>query len=64
MGHVEDMVDFIASLPASDRIEIVKVTYRTALTMAEAIRQENDWSDSQILAELQSAGREEIRLGA
>jgi hypothetical protein len=64
VGHVEDMVDFIANLPASDRTEIVKATYRTALTMAGGLRRDGRLSDSQILAYLQTAAGEEIRLGA
>jgi len=28
------MIDFVASLPASDRIEITKATFETAMSMA------------------------------
>jgi hypothetical protein len=60
VDHVEDMIDFIASLPASDRTAIVQATYRTAATMAKGLREDRGLSDSQILAELQTAAGQEI----
>jgi hypothetical protein len=63
-GHVDDIVDFVAGLPASDRIEIVTATYRTALALAQGLRYLAGLSDVQILAEIQAAAGEEIRLAA
>ena len=63
-GHVEDIVDFVAGLPASDRCGIVKATYRTALKLAEGARCEERLSDAQICAEIEAAAGVEIRLGA
>ena len=62
--HVEDMIDFIADLPASDRIQIVQVAYDTAVTMSEGIRRQGLLSESEILAKIQDAAGEEIRLVA
>jgi hypothetical protein len=64
VSHVEDMVDFIAGLPAADRIEIAKVTYDTAVTMAGGLRRHSLMSDSEVLAKLQAAAGEEVHLGA
>jgi hypothetical protein len=61
--HVEDLIDLIASLPASDRIEIVKVTYDTALALADNVR-DGLISDAAILAKIQAAAGEEIHLAA
>jgi hypothetical protein len=55
VGHVEDMIDFISGLPASDRTEIVRATYDTAVMMAQGLRRKNDMSDAVILAEIQAA---------
>ena len=63
-GHVEDIVDFVAGLPASDRSEIVKATYRTALKLAEGARCEERLSDAQICAEIEAAAGAEIQLRA
>jgi len=62
-GHVDDIVDFVASLPASDRTEIIKASYQTALKLGEGLRFEARLSDSQISAELEAAAGEKIRLG-
>jgi hypothetical protein len=64
LGHVEEMIDFVASLPASDRIEIVKATYETAMTLAESVSWDNSLSASTILAKISAAAGEEIRLQA
>lgn len=61
--HVEDMIDFVASLPASDRIEIVKTTYNAAVMAANLCRAVPK-SDSDIWAEIQAAAGEEILLPA
>jgi hypothetical protein len=63
-GHVEDLIAFIAGLPASDRIEIVKATYETALAMANSLRWSGQLSDSGILAKIRTAAGEDIHLSA
>jgi hypothetical protein len=63
-GHVDDIVDFVSGLPASDRTEIVKVTYRTALALAKGLRYLAGLSDAQIVAEIQAAAGAEICLAA
>jgi hypothetical protein len=55
------LIEFIASLPAQDRIEIVKMTYETAATMAKGLRREAAMSDFEILAMLEAAAGEKIR---
>jgi hypothetical protein len=62
VDHVEDLIAFIASLPAADRIEIVKATYETAVLIAACLRNEGQMSDAVILAQLQAAAGEEIQL--
>jgi hypothetical protein len=63
-GHVEDLIDLIASLPASDRIEIVKVTYDTAQALAGNVRYDDLMSDGAIVAGIQAAAGQEIHLAA
>lgn len=63
-GHVEEMIDFIAGLAASDRTEIVKATYRTACTMAGRLRRDGPLSDAAILAKIEAAAGREIHLDA
>jgi pyrroloquinoline quinone (PQQ) biosynthesis protein C len=64
LAHVEELIDFIASLPASDRIEIVKAAYETALAMANRLRRDGRMSDAAILAKIQAAAGQEINLAA
>jgi hypothetical protein len=63
VSHVDDMVDFIAGLPVTDRIEIVKVAYDTAVKLAGGLRRHSLMSETEILAKLQAAAGQEIRLG-
>ena len=64
VDHVEDMIDFIATLPAADRIEIVKATYETAVLIADCLRREGHMPDAEIVAQIQAAAGEEVRLPA
>jgi len=64
LAHVEELIDFIAGLPASDRIEIVKAAYETALAMANRLRQDGAMSDAAILAKIQAAAGQQINLAA
>jgi hypothetical protein len=63
VSHVDDMVDFIAGLPAADRSEIAKVAYDTAVKLAAGLRRHSLMSETEILAKLQAAAGQEIRLG-
>jgi hypothetical protein len=53
--HVEETIAFVASLPASDRISIVRETYESALIMAEGYNHELLKSEAEMLEELQRA---------
>jgi hypothetical protein len=55
VSHVEETIEFVASLPASDRISVVQETYRSALIMAEGYNHELLKSETEILKELQQA---------
>jgi len=62
ISHVEDLIEFISGLLASDRTEIVRATYETAATMAKGLRLETAMSDSEILTALEVAAGEKLRL--
>ena len=52
LAHVEELIDFIAGLPASDRIEIVKAAYETSVAMANRLCQDGLLADLAILAKI------------
>lgn len=52
LAHVGDLIDFIAGLPASDRIEIVKAAYETSVAMANRLCQDGLLADLAILAKI------------
>ena len=54
-AHVEETIQFVASLPANDRIRVVQETYESALIMADGYNHELLKSESEMLAELQQA---------
>jgi hypothetical protein len=54
-SHVEETIEFVASLPADDRIKVVKETYESALILAEGYNHELLKSEAQLLDELQQA---------
>jgi hypothetical protein len=62
LGHMEDLIDFVAGLPAFDRIEIVKSTYETARSLSGSVRRDGCMSDAAILAKIQAAAGQEIHL--
>ena len=64
LSHVEEMIDFVASLPASDRIEITKATFETAMSMANRLRRDGGMSDAASLAKIQAAAGQEIDFAA
>ncbi|WP_454623838.1 hypothetical protein [Bradyrhizobium cenepequi] len=55
VAHVEETIEFVASLPSSDRIRVVQETYESALIMAEGYNHELLKSEAEMLDELQQA---------
>jgi len=64
VGHVDDMVAFIASLPASDRIQIVRAVHDTAVRMGECVRSYGAMTDAEIVALIQTAAGGDAGVGA
>jgi hypothetical protein len=62
LGHMEDLIDFVAGLPAFDRTEIVKSTYETAVSLSDSVRLDGLMSDAAILAKIEAAAGQEIHL--
>jgi hypothetical protein len=54
-SHVAETIEFVASLPANDRISVVRETYRSALIMAEGYNHELLKSETEMLAEMHQA---------
>jgi hypothetical protein len=55
VSHVEETIEFVASLPADDRISVIQETYRSAQIMAEGYNHELLKSEAEMLKELQQA---------
>jgi hypothetical protein len=55
VSHVEETAEFVASLPAEDRIKVVRAVYETALLMADGRRLESSKSEADIRRELEQA---------
>jgi len=53
VSHVEETIEFVASLPANDRIKVVQETYQSALIMAEGYNQELLKSEAEIIEQLE-----------
>ena len=53
--HVEETIEFVASLPANDRIRVVQETHKSALILAEGYNHELLKSEAQMLEELEQA---------
>ncbi len=65
VDHVDDMIGFIAALPANDRTEIVKSTYKTAVTVHDKVLSAGaPKTDSDMWALIQSAAGHELRLAS
>jgi hypothetical protein len=60
VSHVEETIRFVASLPANDRIGVVRETYRSALIMAEGYNHELLKSEAEMLVELEQAAGEAL----
>lgn len=54
-SHVEETINFVASLPADDRIKVVRETYESAVIMAEGYNRELLKSEAEMLEEIQRA---------
>ncbi len=54
-AHVDETIEFVASLPANDRIKVVQETYRSALIMAEGYNNELLKSEAQMREEMERA---------
>jgi len=54
-SHVDETIEFVASLPANDRIRVVQETYESASIMAEGYNHELLKSEAQMLEEIQRA---------
>ena len=54
-AHVDETIEFVASLPADDRIKVVQETYRSALILAEGYNHELLKSEMQLQAEIEQA---------
>src|SRR5215472_5849340 len=54
-SHVEETIQFVASLSANDRISVVRETYESALILAEGYNHELLKTEAEMLEELQQA---------
>ena len=59
-NHVAETIEFVASLPANDRIKVVQETYESSLLLAEGYNHELLKSEAEMLEELQQALGEEL----
>ncbi len=55
VSHVEETIEFVASLPANDRTSVVQETYQSAVILAEGYNHELLKSDEQMIEELERA---------
>jgi hypothetical protein len=53
VSHVEETIEFVASLPANDRISVVQETYQSALIMADGYNHELLKSEAEMIDELE-----------
>jgi hypothetical protein len=60
-AHVTETIEFVASLPANDRIGVVQETYQSALIMAEGYNHELLKSEGEMIEELEQAVGEALR---
>jgi len=60
VSHVEETIEFVASLPANDRTSVVQETYRSALIMAEGYNHELLKSEAELIEELERAAGERL----
>jgi hypothetical protein len=55
VAHAEETIEFVASLPANDRIRVVQETYQSALIMSQGYNHELLKSEAEMLEEIQQA---------
>lgn len=51
-SHVDETIEFVASLPAEDRIKVVQETYKSALIMSQGYNHELRKSEAEIFEEI------------
>ena len=61
--HVEETIEFVASLSANDRIQVVQETYESALIMADGYNHELLKSEEKVLGEIQQVIGEPLLYG-
>ena len=54
-AHVDETIEFVASLPADDRIKVVQETYQSALILAEGYNHELLKPEAQVREEIEQA---------
>jgi len=59
-AHVQETIEFVASLPADDRIKVVQETYRSAVIMAEGYNRELLRPQAEMIATLERAAGEKL----
>lgn len=59
--HVQETIEFVASLPAEDRIKVVQETYESAVIMAEGYNRELLRSEDEMIAALERAAGEKLQ---
>lgn len=59
-AHVRETIEFVASLPADDRIRVVRETYCSAAIMAEGYNRELHRSEAELIAILERAAGEPL----
>jgi pyrroloquinoline quinone (PQQ) biosynthesis protein C len=62
VSHVEETIEFVSELPASDRIRVVRATYKSGVVTAERRRLESIKSEAEICEELEEAAGQELHL--
>ena len=62
-SHVEETIQFVASLPANDRISVVRETYELALILAEGYNHELLKTEAEMLEEIRKAIGETLPYG-
>ncbi len=62
-SHVAETIEFVASLPAKDRIKVVQETYESSLLLAEGYNHELLKSEAEMLEEIRKAIGEALPYG-
>ena len=62
-SHVAETIEFVASLPAKDRIKVVQETYKSSLILAEGYNHELLKSETEILEEIRKVIGEALPYG-